>query len=63
MRPGSAGESYDKSTAGLGHDLHVHAVAPVLVGAVGPAVAAPVAFGERDVEQEEIGIVVALCLQ
>jgi hypothetical protein len=41
---------------GTGHDLHVHAVAAVLVGEVGPAVARPFALGECSVEQDVVGV-------
>ena len=38
-------------------------MAPVFVGVVGPAVADPVALGEGAVEQDEVGFVLAQCLQ
>ncbi|GHB91264.1 hypothetical protein GCM10010306_103020 [Streptomyces umbrinus] len=57
------GREPQQSAAGIGDDLHVHAVAPVLVGVVGPAVADPIAFGESAVKQDEVGIVVAQRLQ
>ena len=40
--------------AGVGDDLHIHAVAPAFVGVVAPSVADPVALGERAVQQDEV---------
>ncbi|GFH67466.1 hypothetical protein Srut_39800 [Streptomyces rutgersensis] len=57
------GREPQQPAAGVGDDLHVHAVAPVFVGVVGPAVADPVALGEGAVEQDEVGIVLAQRLQ
>ena len=53
---GQGGRDPQQVACGIGDDLHVHAVAAVLVGEVGPAVADPVARGERSVEQDVIGI-------
>lgn len=63
VRPGRAGEIHSSSTAWVGDDLHVHAVASVFVGVVGPAVADPVALGEGAVEQDEVGFVLAQRLE
>lgn len=59
VRPGSAGEIHSRSPAGVGHNLHVHSVTAVLLGEVGPAVADPVALGERSVEQDVVRISLA----
>lgn len=60
---GQGGREPQQSAAGIGDNLHVHAVAPVFVGVVGPAVADSVAFGESAVEQDEVGFVVAQSLE
>lgn len=49
-----SGRKPQQLAAGVGDDLHVHAVAPVFVGMVGPAVADPVALGEGAVQQDEV---------
>lgn len=48
---------------GIGHDLHVHAVATVLVRVVGPAIAHSVALCERPVEQNVLRVGLAEDLQ
>ncbi len=56
---GAAGQGWrdpQQVARGVGDDLQVHAVAAVLLGEVGPAVADPVALGERAVEQDVLGI-------
>lgn len=53
---GQGGRDPQQVARGIGDALHVHAVAAVLLGEVGPAVADPVALGERSVEQDMIGI-------
>lgn len=57
------GREPQQPAAGVGDDLHVHAVAPVFVGVVGRAVAARVALGEGAVQQDEVGIALAQRLQ
>lgn len=52
---GQGGRDPQQVVRGVGDGLHVHAVAAVLLGEVGPAVADPVALGERSVEQDVIG--------
>ncbi|SDM63942.1 hypothetical protein SAMN05216259_10113 [Actinacidiphila guanduensis] len=44
---------------GVGDGLDIHAVAAVLGGVVGAAAADAVAFGERSVQEDEVGIVLA----
>ncbi|GGQ35110.1 hypothetical protein GCM10010266_68150 [Streptomyces griseomycini] len=62
VRPGRAGEP-QQPAVGIGDNLHVHAVASVFVGVVGPAVADPVALGESPVEEDEVRIMLAWRLQ
>ena len=54
--PGQCGRDPQQLAHGIGDDLHVHGVSAVLVREVGPAVADPVALGERAVEQDVLGI-------
>ena len=49
---GQRGRDPQQVACGIGDDLHVHAVTAVLLGEVRPAVADPVALGERPVEQD-----------
>jgi hypothetical protein len=44
---------------GVGDGLDIHAVAAVLGAVVGAAAADAVAFGERSVQEDEVGIVLA----
>lgn len=52
---GQRGRDPQQPARGIGHDMHVHAVAAVFVGVVGSAVA-PVALGERAVEEDALGV-------
>lgn len=47
----------------VGHDLHVHAVAAVLVRVAGPGVAHAVALGEGPVEQDVLRFMLAQDLE
>jgi len=53
------GREPQQPAVGIGDNLHVHAVASVFVGVVGPAVADPVALGESPVEEDEVRIMLA----
>ncbi len=53
---GQGGRDSQQGALGIGDDLHVNPVAAVIPGEVGPAVADPVALGERSVERDVIGI-------
>lgn len=53
---GQGGRDPQQLARWVGNDLNVHAVAAVLVGEVGPAVADPVALGKRSVQQDVIRI-------
>ncbi|MBB5105644.1 hypothetical protein FHS40_004739 [Streptomyces spectabilis] len=46
-----------------GDDLHVHCMAPVFVGVVGPAVADAAALGEGAVQQGKVRVALAQDLQ
>ncbi len=50
------GRDPQQLAGGVGNDLHVHAVAAVLLGAVRPAVTDLVALGKRSVKQDVLGI-------
>jgi len=52
---GQCGRDPQQLARRVGNELHVHAVAAVFLGEVGPAVTDPVALGERSVEQDVIG--------
>lgn len=60
---GQRGRDPQHPARGIGDDLHVHAVAAVLLREVGPAVADSVALGERPIEQDVFGIGLAQDLQ
>ncbi|GAA0907196.1 hypothetical protein GCM10009574_099970 [Streptomyces asiaticus] len=49
---GQCGRDPQQLARGISDDLQVHTVAAVFLGEVGPAVADPVALGERAVEQD-----------
>jgi hypothetical protein len=53
---GQCGRDPQQHARGISDDLHVHVMAVVLLGKVGPTLADPVALRECSVEQDVLGV-------